>query len=190
MRNLDSRQQRQLAILILVAAVIVVLCLTALPVWLANASRQATLDDTYERLQRYEQIAARDRELLPQYQALQQAQRSAGNTLRSDTVAVAGAELQRRIKDIAGKNEAQIVSTQILPASSEAGFVRIALRVRLRGALPSILQSIYDIETDGVHMFLDNLSIRNGAGGLRQLQARIPPMDSEFDLIAYMPEES
>ena len=162
----DSRQQRQLAIGILVVAVVAILSVTALPVWLANSSRQATLDDTYERLNRYQQIAARDRELLPQYEALKQSQRSAGNTLRSDTVAVAGAELQRRLKDISGKNQAQIVSTQILPASSEEGFVRIALRVRLRGALPSILQSAYDIETDDVHMFLDNLSIRNGAGGL------------------------
>lgn len=186
----DSRQQRQLAIGILVVAVVAILSVTVLPVWLANSSRQATLDETYERLNRYQQIAARDRELLPQYEALKQSQRSAGNTLRSDTVAVAGAELQRRLKDISGKNQAQIVSTQILPASSEEGFVRIALRVRLRGALPSILQSAYDIETDDVHMFLDNLSIRNNAGRLRQSQAIMPPMDAEFDLIAYMPEES
>jgi len=188
--NLDSRQQRQLAIGILVVAIVAILCVTALPIWLANASRQATLDENYERLLRYQRIAERDRELLPQYEELQRAQRSAGNTLRSDTVAVAGAELQRRIKDITGKNQAQIVSTQILPAASEEGFVRIALRVRLRGALPALLQSLYDVETDDVHMFLDNLSIRSGAGRLRQRQEVMPPMDAEFDLIAYMPEES
>jgi len=141
-------------------------------------------------LQRYEQIAARDRELLPQYEALRQAQKSAGNQLRSDTAAVAGAELQRRVKDITGRHSAQIISTQILPAAEEEGFVRIALRVRLRGALPDLLRSIYDIETNEVHMFLDNLSLRNNAAGLRQRQMLIRPMEAEFDLIAYMPEES
>lgn len=186
----DSKQQRQLAIGILVLAVLAILSLTAGPVWYANASRQAAMDQAQERLLRYEQIAVRDKELLPQYEALRQAQKSAGNQLRSDTAAVAGAELQRRVKDITAVHEAQIVSTQILPVASEEGFVRIALRVRLRGVLPSLLQSVYDIETNEVHMFLDNLSFRNNAAGFRQQQMLTRPMEAEFDLIAYMPEES
>ena len=188
--NLDQMQQRQFAIAILAVIVVVVLGVSVGPVWYANASRQAALNDAQERLQRYEKIAARDRELLPQYEALRQAQKSAGNQLRSDTAAVAGAELQRRVKDITGRHSAQIVSTQILPASEEEGFVRITLRVRLRGVLPDLLRSIYDIETNEVHMFLDNLSLRNNAAGLRQRQMLIRPMEAEFDLIAYMPEES
>jgi len=188
--EIDSKQQRQLAIGVLVLAVLAILSLTAGPVWYANASRQATMDQAQERLLRYEQIAARDKELLPQYEALRQAQKSAGNQLRSDTAAVAGAELQRRVKDITAVHQAQIVSTQILPIASEEGFVRIALRVRLRGVLPALLQSVYDIETNEVHMFLDNLSFRNNAAGLRQQQMLIRPMEAEFDLIAYMPEES
>ncbi len=188
--NLDQQQQRQMAIAILLSVVVVILGVTAGPVWYANASRQAALDDAQERLQRYELIATRDLELLPQYEALRQSQKSAGNQLRSDTAAVAGAELQRKVKDITARHSAQIVSTQILPASEEEGFVRIALRVRLRGVLPDLLRSIYDIETNEVHMFLDNLSLRNNAAGLRQRQMLIRPMEAEFDLIAYMPEES
>ena len=188
--NLNQKQQRQMAIAILVLAVVAVLSLTAGPVWYANATRQAALDDGQERLQRYRQIAARDQELLPQYEALRESQKSAGNQLRSDTAAVAGAELQRRVKDITGRHSAQIVSTQILPASEEEGFVRIALRVRLRGVLPDLLRSIYDIETNDVHMFLDNLSLRSNAVSLRQRLTTMRPMEAEFDLIAYMPEES
>ena len=188
--DLDTKQQRQLAIGILVLAVFLLLSVTVGPVWYANASRQALLDEAQERLTRYEQIAARDKELLPQYEALRQAQKSAGNQLRSDTAAVAGAELQRRVKDITAVHQAQIISTQILPVASEEGFVRIALRVRLRGALPALLESIYDIETNDVHMFLDNLSLRNNSAGMRQRQLVVRPMEAEFDLIAYMPEES
>jgi len=188
--KLDNRQQRQLAMGILVAAVLVLLSMTAAPIWFANASRQATLDQANERLQRYEQIVTRDEKLLPQYESLRQIQKSAGNHLRSDTVAVAGAELQRRVKAVSSANNARIVSTQILPAADEEGFIRVAIRVRLRGQLPSILQSLYDIETNDVYMFLDNVSLRNNAAGLRQRQMQIRPMDAEFDLIAYMPEES
>jgi general secretion pathway protein M len=186
--KLDRKRQRQLAIAILAGAVIAVLTVTAGPVWMANASRQAALDDAHERLQRYQQIAARDQELLPQYEALLRKQRSAGNHLRSETSAVAGAELQRLVKTITGRNQAQILSTQLLPVTEEQGFLRVALKVRLRGDLAAVLQSLYDIETDDVFMFLDDVALRHKMIGLSKAPVR--PMEAEFELVAYMPEAS
>jgi general secretion pathway protein M len=186
--KLDNKQQRQLAIGLLVAAILAVLTMTVGPVWLANASRQATLDDAHDRLQRYRQISTRDQELLPQYQAQLRKQRSAGNHLRSETSAVAGAELQKLVKEITARSKAQILSTQLLPVSEEQGFLRVALKVRLRGELQPILQSLYDIETDDVHMFVDGLSLRDNMAGRTNSTYR--PMDAEFELVAYMPEAS
>ena len=190
MQRLDDKQQQRLAVAILAVAVAIVFSLTVLPIYVANASRQDTLDEAQARLVRYQLIAERDRELLPQYESLRSRQKAAGNHLRSDTVAVAGAELQRLIKQITARHQAQIVSTQILPAAEEEGFVRIAIKVRVRGLLPAILQSVYDVETNDVHMFIDNLSIRNNAAVARSQQLAMLPMDADFDLIAYMPEES
>lgn len=188
--RLGDSQKRVLARVILVVAVGLVFSITALPLWLANAARQDTLDELHERLLRYEQIAARDAELLPQYRALKQAQMSAGNYLKSDTVAVAGAELQRMTKAIAAVNGAQVVSTQILPAANEDGFARIALKVRLRGELPAILRSFYDMETDDVFMFLDSIGLRESNIRRRPGQLKLHLMDAEFELVAYMPEIS
>lgn len=187
--QLNAQQRQRLAVAILAIAVGIVLSMTVLPIYVSNASRQDALNEAQERLVRYQQIAARDQELLPQYEALRNRQKAAGNQLRSDTVAVAGAELQRLIKQIAGRHRAQIVSTQILPAAEEEGFVRVAIKVRVRGQLPAVLESLYDVETSDIHMFVDNLSIRNNAAGYRQREAKVPMMDADFDLIAYMPEE-
>ena len=188
--KLDKKQQRHLAIGILAGLVIAIALITAGPVWVANATRQATLDDAHERLQRYQQIAERDQELLPQYESLLRKQRSAGNHLRSETSAVAGAELQRLVKTITGKNKARILSTQLLPVSEEQGFLRVALKVRLQGELPAILQSLYDIETDDVYMFVDDVAMRDTLSGRPQQNGRLRPMDAEFELVAYMPEAS
>jgi general secretion pathway protein M len=99
---------------------------------------------------------------------------------------VAGAELQRLVKAITGRNQAQIVSTQLLPVSEEQGFLRVALKVRLRGQLPAILQSLYDIETDDIYMFVDGLALRDNMVG--RTNAKFRAMDAEFELVAYMPE--
>jgi general secretion pathway protein M len=186
--KLDRKQQRQLAIGILAGLVIAILMITIGPVWHANASRQAALDEANERLQRYQQIAARDREQLPRYQALLKKQRSTGNHLRSETSAVAGAELQRIVKSITASNQARILSTQVLPVSEDRGFLRVAIKVRLRGTLPSILQSLYDIETGDVYMFVDDVALRDNMIGRSGPQIRA--MDAEFELVAYMPESS
>lgn len=188
--KLGKKQQKQLAVGILASVVIAVFAITAGPIWVANASRQATLDEAQERLQRYQRIRARDQELLPQYQALLQKQRSAGNHLRSETSAVAGAELQRIVKAVTSSNRAQILSTQLLPVSDEQGFLRVALKVRLRGELPGVLQSLYDIETNDVYMFIDNLSLTDNMAGRGMPQGQLHPMDAEFELVAYMPEAS
>lgn len=188
--KLDRNQQRRLAVGILAAAIAAVLLITAGPMWLANSSRQASLDDAYERLQRYQQIAARDAELLPQYEAQLQKQRQAGNHLRSETSAMAGAELQRIVKTITSANQAQIMSTQLLPVSEQNGFLRVALKVRLRGELPTILRSLYDLETDEVYMFVDDIMLRDNMAGRRPINGQVRPMDAEFELVAYMPEVS
>jgi general secretion pathway protein M len=189
-RELDTQRQRQLAISILAVAIVLLVSVTVLPLWLANASRQNTLDQLQTRLLRYEQVSARDSGLLPRYEELKHAQMSAGNYLKSSTVAVAGAELQRLAKDITATNNAQMISTQILPAANEQGFIRVALRVRLRGPLTAILKSFYDIETNGVFMFLDNVNLRESSARRRPGQIETYPMDAEFELIAYMPDIS
>jgi general secretion pathway protein M len=186
--RLDRKQQRRLAVAILAGIVIAVLTITAGPIWIANASRQATLDDAHERLQRYQLISASDQKLLPRYEALLQKQRSTGKHLRSETSAMAGAELQRIVKNITGGNQAQILSTQLLPVSEEQGFLRVAIKVRLRGTLPALLQSLYDIETGDVYMFVDNVALRDNMIGRSGAQVRA--MDAEFELVAFMPEPS
>ena len=65
----------------------------------------------------------------------------------------------------------------------------MTLKVRLRGTLPAILKSFYDVETDDVHMFLENVSMRDSLAG-RMEATRPRQMEADFDLVAYMPETS
>lgn len=188
--RLDRSRQRLLATVILAFAVAAVLGMTVLPIWNANASRQETLDDLKERLHDYQRIAYRDASLLPRYRALRQSELAAGHYLKSGTPAVAGAELQRRVKDIAADSRAQIISTQILPFTQEAGFVRISLKVRIRGASAAILEALYGIETDDVYMFIESLTMQENALSRRVQATELRPMDAELKLTAYMPDSA
>jgi len=189
-RQLDNKQRQQLAIALLVVVLGIILSVTAMPLWLANASYRAEIHQLNTRLQTYYRVTTRDANLSPQFEQLKRSQLTDGHYLRSETAAVAGAELQRMVKEIAGANQAQILSTQILPASPGQGFVQITLKVRLRGALEGVLRSFYDMETNDIFLFLDNISMRDSTAARRPRQIEIRQMDADFDLIAYMPDIS
>jgi hypothetical protein len=186
----EKRFQSWAAIAILVAAAGILLAATALPLWLANVSQKEEVEQLHERLQRLNQVAGMDADLRPKYSELRESQLSNGHYLRSDTVAVAGAELQRIVKNIAAANQTQLISTQILPSSSEAGFIRIGLKVHLRGSLKGVLQSIYEIETGEVFLFPENLSLRDSGIRPRPRQIVKKQMDATFELVGYMPDIS
>ena len=187
---LNARQQRQLATSLLAIAIIAVLSITALPAWRISSSFQNQIDSLSIRLQTYERITANDASLIPQFEALKQEQLTGGHYLRSETVAVAGAELQRMVKEIATANGSQILSTQILPAKQDQGFIEITLKVRMRGELWSVLESFHSIETNDVYLFIDNVSVRDSGIGRRPRQQFVKLMDADFELTAYMPDIS
>jgi len=105
--------------------------------------------------------------------------------------AVAAAELQRIIKDIVVENGAQIVSTQILPTSQKQAqqevFLPVSLKVRLRGTLADVVDTLYDIETGETFLFLDNVIMRDSTGGRSTRAKSNTKLDVNFDLTAYMP---
>ena len=187
-RQLDNKQRQQLAVALLIVVLGIILSVTAMPLWLANASYRADIDQLNTRLQTYRRVTTRDANLLPQFEQLKHSQLTDGHYLRSETAAVAGAELQRMVKEIAAANQAQILSTQILPASPEQGFVQITLKVRLRGTYEGVLRSLYDMETNDIFLFLDNISMRDSTAARRPRQIEIRKMDADFDLVAYMPD--
>ena len=80
------------------------------------------------------------------------------------------------------------LSTQILPAAEEQDFVRVALKIRLRGPIEGIVQSLYDIEANPTFLFLDKVSIRSNARRRLRGGNQVNQFDNEFELIAYMPK--
>ncbi len=185
-RSMSRQQQSALAILTVVA----LLAVSAIvwPVWSANAAYEARVTQLHTRLEQLRSSAEAAEALRPQYEQLIRSQTSAGHHLKSDTESVAAAELQRIVKSITTSNAAQILSTQILPASEERDFVRVALRVRLRGPIGGIVQAIYDIEANSTFLFLEKLSIRDGAKRRTMRSNATNQFDADFDLIAYMPK--
>lgn len=183
---LTDKRRQQLAIVTLVGALTLLFSVTVLPIWSANASRQESIDLLQHRLARLQRVIDADASLRPRLERLKRAQVNDGHYLRGETETVAAAELQRLVKSITGRRRVNVASTQILAASEEQGFVRIALKVRLRGPLTGLIESIHDMETHKTFLFLDELVLRDSTRRRAAAATAATPFDAELEVAAYM----
>lgn len=188
--KMDASQQRQLAVGLLVIAALLLLCVTILPVTLANRALNGEIETLHGRLQRLETIASQDEELRARYSKLRQNQATRGYFLQGDSEAVASADLQRILKNITTAHGTQLMSTQILPAVTEDSLTRVSLRVRIRGPMEGLVESLYELESNLALLFLDNISVRTAVSVRQRLRAANNnlPFEANFDLTAYMTE--
>jgi len=185
-RALSRKQQQALAVTILIAAILIFSSITVLPLWSANVSRQENIQLLKERLVRLQKMADQDSSLYPRLERLKHAQINDGHYLKSNTESVAAAELQSLVKSITGLNQVSVNSTQILSATEDRGFVRIAVKVRVRGSLRGIVESFYDMESNETFLFLDNLVLRDASRRRSSVATAAKPIDAEFEISAYM----
>jgi len=191
MGKLDPRQRRLLALVVLALALGAVFSIAVVPVLLANRHYQDTIADLENRLQQLQRAAAIDDTLQPQYEQLKRWQTSDAHYLKSNSAALAAAELQRLVKRILVAKNAEVVSTQILTTREEEGFDRVALKVRIRGKLENIVQAFHVLETGDPFVFLDNVSVRASRGRrIRGRTATLQALDIDMELIGYMPHSS
>ena len=189
--KLNLKQRRLLALVILALTLGVVFSVTVLPVLLANQHYQDTIAAQESRLQQLQRAAAIGDTLQPQYEQLKRWQTSDAQYLKSNSAALAAAELQSLVKRILVAKKAQVVSTQILATRQEQGFDRVSLKIRIRGELENIVQAIHVIETGDPFVFLDNVSVRASRGRrVRGQVATLQTLDIDMELIGYMPHSS
>ncbi|MDH3861451.1 MAG: type II secretion system protein GspM [Gammaproteobacteria bacterium] len=176
------------AIGVLVAGISLLLGITAYPLWSMNASYQDRIDELSYQLAHAQAIKKQDSELRRRYADVRRIQRSQGFVLESRSEALAAAELQRILKDVAGRQELSLVSTQILPAASEKELTRVSIRAKLKGPFENIVRTVYDLETNGVFLFLDNFTVRQTVGQRVRTVRVVPHFETGFDLSAYLLE--
>ena len=186
--DLKPSQRRALAVSILGAVVIGIASITVVPIWLINVSLDSRIDELAERLVRYENIAEQDSSLRDHYVRLTEARSSSGQLLKSESESVAAAEIQRALRSITDDNHADLLSTQMLPSAEldEEGLQPVGVRVRIRGTLPGIIESVYDLESHSMLLFLENFSIRI-AGDRRVGNSPLTrSFEASFDVIGLM----
>lgn len=189
-RQLDPKQQKYLAIVILMLIIITLIVSIVVPVWRINRHYSDIIDDMRNRLIILKRTTVDGQSLEPQFEKLKKYHSSDKRYLKSTSESLAAAEIQQLIKDIIVPADGEILSTQIITNKNNDPIPQITLKVRLRSNLTSLVTILYKIETGNPFLFIENVNIRSRVISRRRVRnsevEQTPTLlDVQFDVSGY-----
>jgi general secretion pathway protein M len=188
---MDQRQSRVLAVAVLVVAVLLSYLVVVKPALAFRTAQKQGIEELQFQLSRYQQLAARQEEFEA---ALKRAQgRGGGGTryyLSQSKPALASAELEQYLERILRSGNAQIVSTQAVSNAGDGVAPSVAVKVRMRADLITLVSLMHRIETGSPSLFIDNFVVtRRGGGQPSNPETTQTLLDVQFDMVGFLREE-
>lgn len=171
---------RALALSILCALIVLVYVVLAVPLTDLYRSGEAALADRQLLVPKLEHLAAEVPSLRARLAALQTA--GAGNevTLDGASDALASANLQSRVEQLAVANGVSISSTEAIAAEDRGPYRRIGLRIAVSGNFEAIVKLLSAIREAAPPLVLANLQIH---GLFRAVAVRTSyPLETRFEV--------
>jgi general secretion pathway protein M len=185
MTTLTPRQSRAAALVILVFAVAIVICVIAVPLWLLNRRYDSALDDSTIRLGRYSKIVGM-RDGLQKKAAQVKALEANHHWLKSASPALVAAELQEQARTIIDANGGKLSSSQTLAHKDDGPYRQVSVALQLTAPLSAIKKMLHALESAHPYLFIDNFSIRAPYNvGARIELTPEPDLLVQFNLTGY-----
>jgi general secretion pathway protein M len=188
--TMDQRQSRFLAVSLLIIAVLLSYLVTVQP-WIGfRAAQSEAVEDLRFQLARYQRLAGRQQELEALLKSAKRHNGGAGYYLAQTKPALASAELEQYLEKLLGNGNAQIVSTQAVSNAGNESGASVAVKVRMRSDLMTLVSLLHRIETGSPTLFIDNLVITRRGGRQRNDPAQQQLLDVQFDMVGFLRGQS
>ena len=186
MNGLSPAVSRLLALVLLASAALGAWAGIVEPVKLRFAEHDRTIEQSRDLLSRHMRIALERQQLEAQLAALRETQSTAGRLIEGDSVELATAGIQNKLKALANANDAELKSTQILPAEDGETFRKVAVRVTMMADTEAAQAVFHALETATPYLFLDRLDLRGPKRRSRRKNKNQGILQVRFDVFGYM----
>lgn len=183
---ITPRLSRLLALALLLVVIAVPYLGVVRPYLEALREGRETLADTAALRDRYVALAAAGAGVDGWAERLRDEGEGEAAYLQGASEALVSADLQNRVKTVLQANGGVLNSTQILDTTSEEGFRRLAVRVRMSGGSEALYKVFHALETERPFLFVDNVDINARTVRTREGQGETVELMVTFDLFGYM----
>ena len=184
--RLSAKQQRALAIALLVVAVVVFLAALLLPVVLLHRHYDNAIASLTDRLDTYRRVAAQ----APEYRKALDVMREKDAKrffLKNTAANLAGAELQELVRAAVEGNGGRITISQNQAAKDDGRYRQIGINVQFFASTPNLQKILYALETQQPYLVVENLTLRplNAFRGFRPAAGQEPEVNVQLDVVGF-----
>ncbi len=184
--RLPAKQQRALAIALLVVAVVVFLAALLLPVVLLHRHYDNAIASLTDRLDTYRRVAAQ----APEYRKALDVMREKDAKrffLKNTAANLAGAELQELVRAAVEGNGGRITISQNQAAKDDGRYRQIGVNVQFFATTPNLQKILYALETQQPYLVVENLTLRplNAFRGFRPAAGQEPEVNVQLDVVGF-----
>lgn len=184
--RLSAKQQRALAIALLVVAVVVSAAVLLLPVVLLHRHYDNAIASLTDRLDTYRRVAAQAPEYRKALDGMRQ--KDAKRFFLKNTAAnLAGAELQELVRAAVEGNGGRITISQNQAARDDGRYRQIGINVQFFASTPNLQKILYALETQQPYLVVENLTLRplNAFRGFRPAAGQEPEVNVQLDVVGF-----
>ena len=184
-RSLTKRQNRLLAIGILITLIAVFTITIITPVYIAHRHYDAPLERLSKLSIRFKMLVANESEIKEALLTMRKTPTSK-HYLKSNFPAIAAAEIQSLAKRTIESSRGKLTTSRIVPVVKEDNYLKIAVNVQFSCSIKSLRQILYTLETTHPFLFVDNATLRSITTIPYTPKAGVEPIVAvQFDLIGY-----
>jgi len=174
---LTETGQRLLALALLAVPLLLGYAVLIAPYRQLLAENRERIADLQFQLERLQKVVSRIPLWQQQLKELEAFQADNRYYLTGTTPALASAALQNLLGEVVREADGEMASTQTLPAKSEDGFTRIAVRIRFSASTTALRQILHTIESGRPLLIVENLTVRPMRGRRDPRTRQIVPVD-------------
>jgi len=185
--SMNPQQSRNMAIAVLVAAVLLIAGPLAGAVWYVNHYYDVKLAEKQDRIERLQRIASTRVAVSRQLDAMR-ARETRKVFLRSGATALSAAEAQEAVKSLVESSGGKLITMQAPSSREEGRYRQITVVVQLTANVQALRRILHTLEGNTPYLFVDNVTIRSQVTGqYRAAPGQETEMFVSFDVSGYTP---
>ncbi|MFZ3321594.1 MAG: type II secretion system protein GspM [Usitatibacter sp.] len=181
----ERNRGRQLAIALLVGAVLLAAAIVVIPFWLAHRHYDTAIADSLDKLDRFQRISSTRPIVAKELEAMR-SKDTRRFFLRSGAAALSAAEAQEAVRSLVESSGGRLVTMQAPVSKDDGHYRQMSANVQIAANIVALRKILYAIENNVPYLFVDNLTVRTQvAGNFKPAPGAEPEMFVQFDVSGY-----
>ncbi len=183
--RLEPNRGRQLAIALLLGAILFAFAIVAVPFWLLHRHYDTAISDSLDKLERYRRIASTRPIVAKELEAMK-GKDTKRFFLRSGAAALSAAEAQEAVRQLVEQSGGRLTTMQAPVSKDDGHYRQMSANVQIAANIFALRKILHAIENNVPYLFVDNLTVRTQvAGNFKPAPGAEPEMFVQFDVSGY-----